>query len=98
MVNGSKTEHVAITFSAQLDRLSVLGEAVIYSLNKQSQSPTMCQASHLLGRGDMVGNTEDGSHPSRVEPADPQAGDDHFTAMGQELWQKKPPGPGGPPS
>lgn len=97
-VNCSKTEHLAITFSAQLDQVFVLGEAVIYSLNKQSQGPTMCQALHLLGRGYMVGNTEDRSHPSRVEPADAQAGADHFTAVGQELWQKKPPGPGGPPS
>lgn len=93
MVNRSKTEQLAIRFSGQLGRASVLGEAVIYSLNKQSQSPAVCQALSLLGHGDM-----DGSHPSRVEPTDPQAGDDHFTAMGQELWQKKAPGPGRPPS
>ena len=33
MVNRSKTEQLAIRFSGQLGRVSVLGEAVIYSLN-----------------------------------------------------------------
>lgn len=35
--------------------------------------------------------------PTLLEPTDPPAGDDHFSAMGQELWQKKTPEPGGDP-